>query len=118
MFLSIEKVGIIIISLFYMLFDHFPLPFLICFVSLSMFNIWNIMCQENFLFLSNILYGILHASCTFMGISAFVLEEFSLMILFKTFPESLSWSSSLFSIPMILMFVFVHSVPDFLVFFC
>ena len=61
------------------------------------------MCQQEFLFWSS-LFGVLKASCMFIGISFFRLEKFSSIILLKIFTDPLSWESSLSSIPIFLRF--------------
>jgi hypothetical protein len=49
-------------------------------------------------------FGVLWASCMFMGISFFRLGKFSSISLLKIFTRPLSWESSLSSIPIILRF--------------
>jgi hypothetical protein len=61
------------------------------------------MYQEEFLFWSS-LFGLLWASCMFMGISFFRFGKFSSIILLKIFTGPLSWEPSLSSIPIILRF--------------
>jgi hypothetical protein len=67
------------------------------------FGVLTFMCQEELLFWSN-LFGVLWASCMFMGISFFRVGKFSSIILLKIFTGHLSWKSSFSSIPIILMF--------------
>ena len=53
-------------------------------------------------------FGVLEASCIFMGISFFKLGRFSSIILSNIFAGPLNWESVLSSIPIILMFQSFH----------
>jgi hypothetical protein len=72
----------------------------------STFVVLIIMCLEGFLFWSS-LFGVLEASCMFMGISFFRLGKFSSIILLKIFIGPLTWESSHSSIPIIFRFCFL-----------
>ena len=86
-----------------MLLDLFPLT---AFNILSLFSAFVVlitMCQEEFLFCPS-LFGVIKASCMFMGISFFRFGKFSSNILLKIFAGPLSGKSSFSSTPIIRRF--------------
>jgi hypothetical protein len=72
-----------------MLLDFFSLSALKILFLFSVFVVLIIMCREEFLFWSS-LFGVLQASCMFMGISFYRFGKFSSIILLKIFAGPLS----------------------------
>jgi hypothetical protein len=70
------------------------------------------MWPEDFLFSSN-LFGVLYASCMFMGISFFRLVKLSSTILLKIFTGPLSWKSLLFLIYLLFLGLVFSLCPGF-----
>jgi hypothetical protein len=86
-----------------MLLDPFPLLLFNIFSVCLMF--W-LSCDEGDFFSHS--FYIVISFLYHIGISIFKLGNLSSMILLKIFPETLSWDSSLSSIPVIFIFVFYH----------